>query len=241
MIEMTSTGDSSAPQAGRLNTEDLKYALAFLATRGDPMRVPTASDFAWIPNSKDYVTSFVQGNEYYEYCRSSGPVQYVTGSFRSYLDYNKDGKVTAEDWLALYQAQLRAIDNNRQSLNYYLPFAGQCAFGMACGWAIGRFANRMYRNKVTLVILGGAGYLAFQYAAESQVINKAIIQQQIEERVRGALDVNKDGKIDRGDVEELIGNKLTVVKDKLGPQVFAPGMVGIATFAIGLLRGIRFI
>jgi len=230
---------TTSPSTGRLNTEDVKYALGYLVTRGDPARPAAASDFAWIPNTKDYLTSFVQGNEYYEYCRTSGPVQCVTGTVRSFLDYNKDGKVTSEDWLALYQAQIRTLDNNRESLNYYLPFAGQCAFGMACGWAVGRFANRMYRNKVTLALVGACGYLAFQYAAESQVINKAIIQQQLEERVRSTLDVNKDGKIDREDVEGLIGDKLTIVKDKLGPQVFAPGMVGVATFALGLLRGIR--
>lgn len=234
---------SPPPTRERLSTEDLKYALTYLATKGSvPQgRGVAASDLEWVTSARDYVLSFVEGNSVYETVRTSSPVQLLSRGVRKSLGFNKDGKMTASDYLITYQRSTKYCDAHRKQLDQYLPFAGQCAFGVVCGWILGRVAHKTFQAKFTICALGAVGYFGFQYLAESQMINKDVVRRQVKDGVKKALDVNGDGTIDRKDIEELVGRNLSVVKEKLGPDMFAPGMVGVATFCLGMLRGVRII
>jgi hypothetical protein len=225
----------------RLNTEDVKGAFDYVVTRGaNPRRGVEDADFAFLVRGKDYLLSFVEGNEYFEQFRTSKPVASVVKRVRGCFDYDADGRVSASDYHRSYDGATRWMVSKQGTLDYWLPFLGQCAFGMAFGWVIGRVANRLYQAKMMILILGASGYFGVQYLAEKRVVDYDLIRMGVERQVRQTLDVNGDGDLDRRDVEALIAERMKIVVDKLGPQVFAPGMVGAATFGIGLLRGIRF-
>lgn len=236
----TATATDAATSSGRLNVDDLKHAYDFALTRGAG-RPPVPSDFDWIKASREYLVSFVEGNSAFESVRTSSPVTWTLGQYRRYLDVDKDGVVGSADYQALYERQIAMVYRNRQQLDKFLPFAGQCAFGAFAGWFVGRIAHRTFKAKYLLAGTALVGYATFQYLEEQQYINRALIQQQLQSKVQSAMDVNKDGKFDRKDVEELIGSKLTTAREKLGPELFAPGMVGACTFGLGLLRGIRIL
>lgn len=225
----------------RLNTLDVKSAFDYVVTRGaNPRRTPLDADFDCLVNAKNYMLSFVDGNEYFEQFRSSKPIVSLTRSVRKYFDYDLDGKVSATDYRKSYDGAMLWMTSKQVTLDYWLPFLGQCAFGMAFGWVVGRAAYRVYQAKVMILVLGGGGYLGLQYLAEQRVIDYDLIRMAAERQVRQTLDVNKDGDLDRKDVEALVAERMKIVVDKLGPQVFAPGMLGAATFGLGMLRGIRF-
>lgn len=225
----------------RLNTSDVKGAFDFIVTRGAyPRRTALDADFEWIVNAKDYLLSFVDGNTYFEQARALKPVKAVTRSIRSTFDHDGDGKVSAADYRRSYQSSMDWMVSKQPTLDYWLPFLGQCAFGMICGWIVGRAARKLYTSKVMILVLGGGTYLGAQYLAEQRVIDYDVLRFGIERQVRQTLDVNSDGELNRKDVEDLVAQRMKVVVDKLGPQVFAPGMLGVATFGVGLLRGVRF-
>ncbi|CUF12512.1 transmembrane protein, putative [Bodo saltans] len=226
----------------RLNTSDVKSAFDYIVTRGvKPRRIPIDTDFDCLVNAKNWALSFVEGNEYYEQFRTSKPITSVTRSVRKYFDYDADGKVSAADYHKSYVGAMTYMTSKQTTLDYWLPFLGQCAFGMAFGWVLGRVAYRMYQAKLLILIVGGGGYLGLQYLAEQRVIDYDLIRAATERQVRQTMDVNKDGSLNVEDVEALVAERMKVVVDKLGPQVFAPGLVGVATFGLGMLRGFRFI
>jgi hypothetical protein len=225
----------------RLNTSDVKSAFDYIVTRGvKPRRTPIDSDFECIVSAKNWMLSFVEGSEYYEQFRSSKPVASVTKSLRKYFDYDADGKVSAADYRKSYEGAMTCMTSKQATLDYWLPFLGQCAFGMAFGWVVGRVAYRVYQAKILILIIGGGGYLGMQYLAEQRVIDYDLIRLATERQVRQTLDVNKDGELSVEDVEALVAARMKIVVDKLGPQVFAPGLLGVATFGLGMLRGFRF-
>lgn len=226
---------------GRLNTTDLMNAMTYVVTRGGG-RKPVASDFDLIINSKDWILSVMPvGNEYYEYIRTSKPVQWTVTNTRALFDLDGNGRITSNDFLKGFEMHMAYLDRNRPNIDFYLPCVGQAIFGMFCGWMVGRFAYRAYMNKTAILIFGAAGYLSFQYMVEEQVINKAVILKQLEDKVRNTLDINGDGKIDRKDFDALMEKKFSIIVEKLGPDVFVPGIAGAITFGLGMMRGFRFI
>ena len=231
-----SSDSTTGKEQQLLNTDDLKKGLNYAVSRGAD-RV-TAADFEVLFNAKAKAMGLIEGTRAADVFQSD--VAKAAGAkIASALDADGDGSVTPKDFELMFQRQMKYIDAHRGQLDAYLPLAGQCLFGVATGWGVGGFARRVMSYKVPILILGFGTYSGFQYLAQNNFINQAVLQQQFQEQMTKLLDVNKDGTLDRKDVEALIQKKMEIVNTKLGPGGFAPGAVGYATFGFGLLKGLR--
>lgn len=231
-------GNMFAP--GRLSTDDLKHGINLLVTRG-VTRPAVASDFSWITTTRDTILGWVEGNSAIDYIRQSTPSQYLTKTARGWFDEDQDGKISNDDFLLSYQRRMVRLEAHRPTLDYYLPFVGQCMFGLTCGWIVGTVARRTYEAMFWIIAFGGAGYYGYQYLAEQQIINKEVVRNHAMGAVKNALDVNKDGELSKADVDAFVEKKLSIVDQKLGPGGFAPGITGGVTFGLGVIKGLRWI
>jgi hypothetical protein len=222
-----------------LNTDDLKKGITYVVTRGNSTDKVTAADFDVLFQAKAKAMGLLGGSQAAEAMRDNDLAKSAGEKLTAALDQDGDGQITSKDFELMFNRQMAFIDAHRTQVDKYLPFVGQCAFGVAGGWAIGRVANRIIKYKLPILVLGFGGYSGLQYLAQNNYINQAVMQEQFEQQVKKLLDVNKDGTLDRRDVEALIDKKMEIVTAKLGPGGLAPGLAGYATFGFGLLKGLR--
>ena len=166
---------------------------------------------------------------------------YMSQKTTKLLDADGDGEITPKDFELIFKNSADLLLRHQDIADLFLPFAGQCAFGLGVGFGIGRLARKLAKSKLLIVAFGGAGYMAAQYYAQQDYLTQKALPTSFENRLTAIGDRNKDGKFDRKDLEELVDQKMKIINTKLGPGGFAPGVVGTATFALGLLRGLRFL
>jgi hypothetical protein len=231
--------DSNSTKQQLLNTDDLKKGITYVVTRGKSTEKVTATDFDILFEAKAKAMGLVSGMEAGDALKGNAYAQEAGKKLSSALDQDGDGQVTSKDFEVYFQRQMSFIDAHRSQVDQYLPLVGQCAFGIGAGWVIGRIANKIIKFKLPILIVGFGGYSGMQYLAQNNYINQTLMQQQFEQHMKQMLDVNKDGSLDRKDVEALIDKKMEIVTAKLGPGGFAPGMAGYVTFGFGLLKGLR--
>lgn len=229
---------SAVAGRGRLNTEDIKYAMAYVVTRGNASRPVAPGDFQFLVSARDTFVSYVDGDTWRS-IRGSSPVQWVSGKVRGALDADKDGRIGAGDYLAAYGRTVAYLNRKQPVIDPYLPFVGQCCFGIACGMFVGAIGRRLWSNSVFFAVIALGGYSALTYLSEQGVVQRDVLQARLKEGLKGVIDVNGDGVIDRKDAEAMLASKMQIVNDKLGPGGFAPGLVGLGTFTFGLWRGLR--
>ncbi|EPY31638.1 hypothetical protein STCU_03355 [Strigomonas culicis] len=158
------------------------------------------------------------------------------------FDMDGDGKVTPRDFQFMYDHRLKtAIQQNRRSIDLYLPFVGQCAFGVGVGLGVGALARNFYKRKYAIALLGFSGYSAVQYMAQQNFVNQSALEEAFYEKVKQMADVNRDGKIDRADLDALVENRIQYLATKLGPGGIAPGMAGYASLLLGFAKGVRIL
>ena len=221
-----------------LNTQDIKSATKFVVKGGKDGEV-TAKDFEKIFEAKARAAGLLAENESFQKIKESAIAKAGSDTTRNLLDMDGDGKVDEKDMEIMYQRYMEFLDKNASTFDAYIPFAGQCLFGVGVGYMTGYFARSLYSYKIPIVICSVGLYSGFQYAVQQQFVNKDVVMATAGTQFRNMLDVNKDGKLDREDVAAALEKKMAIVNAKLGSGGFAPGVAGYATFTLGLWRGIR--
>lgn len=218
------------PATKPLNTADLEKALTYVVSRGGDH--VTESDFQFLFDAKAKAAGLIAGNEVLRDAAAALGSVASTGT-------NKDTAVTAKDLVALFDKNMALLDANAGTLDQFLPFAGQCAFGMFVGYGCGYVARSLFRYKVPIALLGFGGYSGLQYLAQQDYVNREVMMAEFQKRVATAFDVNGDGRVTREDLETLIDHRMAIVNKKLGPGGFAPGLAGYATFSAGFMLALR--
>ena len=224
----------------KLNTKDLKSGLNYVVTRGSGEKV-SAKDFDVIFKARAAAAGLVPQNSQLDAAMSSDLGKQFMGKAKHMLDADGDGEITTKDFELMFNNQMKFIDANQTQIDRYLPFIGQCTFGIFCGWSVGYVSRSLMTYKMPLGIVGFAGYSGFQYLAQQNYINQEVMKVAFEQKIMQLIDVNKDGMLDKDDVEALIEQKMAIVNTKLGPGGFAPGLAGYCTFSLGMMRGMRII
>ncbi|KPI89144.1 hypothetical protein ABL78_1788 [Leptomonas seymouri] len=158
------------------------------------------------------------------------------------LDMDGDGKITPKDFGIMYDSKLSpALSRNRDTLEKWLPFAGQCAFGLAVGLVFGALTRNMQKNKLAIASTGLVLYSGVQYLAQQKYVKKRNLEKIFRVKVNALAHVKGDGEVNRDELNALVENRLRFISTKLGPGGFTPGVVGYASLALGFVRGMRFI
>lgn len=252
---MGSRGDDGQAAAGfrdadkLLNTEDLKHALDITVNLGRapsdkgtegvyrlfevPFHCKQVLWDDWLANTRN--------ETFQELLRSDGFREAHRLLVRS-LDMNGDGKITPMDFQLMYDTKLTpTLTRNQATLDLWLPFIGQCAFGLCVGLGVGALARRVYRGKYWIAGGGFLGYSALQYLAQQNFVNQKVLEDAFREKVHQLADVDGNGEVTREDVNALVENRMRFISTKLGPDGLAPGAAGYASLALGFARGVRFI
>ncbi|KAG5474330.1 hypothetical protein LSCM1_03110 [Leishmania martiniquensis] len=230
-----------------LNTDDLKHALDIAVNLGHPpsdkspngtyrlFEVPfTCKRALW-----DNWLGHRQGDAFQNFTESER-ARAVRGLLVKALDMDGDGRITPKDLQLLYETRLTStLTRHEDTLNKWLPLAGQCAFGGLMGLSVGAVARGAYKRKYRIAGIGFAVYTGAQYLAQQNFVNQRLLEKAFREKVRQLADVNGDGEVNREDINALVENRVKFVATKLGPGGLAPGMAGYASLALGFARGIR--
>jgi hypothetical protein len=237
--EGSKPGEGEAPAKGQLiNTQDIKKASAYLVKGGKEGEV-TAKDFEKIFELQAKATGLMNQNETFQQLKETAVAKYGRETMRSLLDVDGDGKITPKDFELYFERYQDFLDRNSSQFDPYFPFIGQCLFGIGVGYFCGYVARTLYSYKIPIVVLSSAGYFGLQYAAQQQFINKEILLEASRERVKQFLDVNRDGELNKADIEQFVQDRFNIIATKLGPGGFAPGAMGGLTFIFGMWRGLR--
>lgn len=251
--------EEEAPKAGApesalssgelLNTRDLKYALDVAMNLGHPPAERTDDGTFklfdvpfhckkvlwddWLANSNN--------PEFHSFMESDA-FKHTASLIVKSLDMDGDGRLTPKDFQIMYDQGLTGyLKANESTIDHWLPFAGQLAFGLTIGWGFGCLARNSYKGKFWIAGIGLCAYSGVQYLAQQNFVNKELLEAAFKAKVKALADVNGDGVINREDVNELVANRIQYVATKLGPGGLAPGLTGYASLAVGFLRGARFI
>jgi len=234
------SGEKKKPKSDLLSTRDVVSGMGTILDRDGDGKV-TVKDFEFIFEAKARALGMLEKSENGKTILDSDIYKNAAKKTTKILDADGDGKITPKDFEIMFQNSANFLLKHQDSVDSYLPFAGQCTFGLGVGFGIGRLARTVAKSKLLIVACGGAGYMAAQYYAQQDFLTQQALQTSFENRLLSLGDRNKDGKLDRKDLEELLDQKMKIINTKLGPGGFAPGVVGTTTFALGLLRGMRFI
>eukprot|EP00053_Salpingoeca_punica_P003559 m.43824 g.43824 ORF g.43824 m.43824 type:complete len:155 (-) comp12264_c0_seq1:277-741(-) len=102
----------------------------------------------------------------------------------------------------------------------------QVSFGGLCGWCAGMAGKHI--GKTAAVALG-TGFIALQLLSYNGYVS--VNWQKMEADVMGALDLNKDGKVDQEDLRSWF---------KKGMKICQYNMPSSAGFAGGFVMGVRY-
>ncbi|KAK7200977.1 EF hand [Novymonas esmeraldas] len=240
-----------APGEGALlNTDDLKRALDIVVNLGTPPPSTGAGGVYRLFEVPFYCKrvlwdEWLAGSQSSSALRDiadSAGVREARGLLVKALDMDGDGKITPMDFQLMYDTRLTpALTRHQPTLDRWLPFAGQCVFGLGVGLAAGALARTAYRGRYWIAGTGFGAYTAVQYLAQQNFVNQAALEAAFRQKVRELADVNGDGEVNRDDVNALVDNRMRFIATKLGPGGLAPGAVGYASLALGFARGIRII
>ncbi|KAG8343837.1 hypothetical protein ERJ75_001181300 [Trypanosoma vivax] len=228
-------------QASRLNTEDLENALDYVMALGKQRKgdEPLAL-LRYITTAKDAAMGYLNKNDDFRKLMESECGKSISGSVVRALDADGDGNVTAKDFQALYDANLKKpLRDNRDTLDVILPYAGQCAVGLAIGFGVGRFARRVLRRKKLIVGVSLAMYSGLQYLAQLSLVNPKAAERLLKSQLSQVVGTDCDGKLSREKINRALENRFQFLSSKLGPNPILPGLAGYATLLLGLRRGLR--
>ncbi|KAJ9465510.1 hypothetical protein DIPPA_00737 [Diplonema papillatum] len=234
-------GSESKPVNEKLNVGDLKSASTYALTGGRKTDAGalTEKDFAVIFEAKAKAAGLIPQNETLDAILHSEAAKKGSAAVEHALDVNGDGVVDAKDFEIMFGNYVQFLDNNQKTFDKYLPFVGQCTFGTGVGYACGYAARSVYSYKTPILVAGALGYTGAQYMIQQDFMNQELMVQAAQMKVKNMLDINKDGVLNRKDIDELMENKMKVVNRKLGPGGFAPGAAGTATFGLGMALALR--
>ncbi|KAG5474661.1 hypothetical protein LSCM4_03835 [Leishmania orientalis] len=230
-----------------LNTDDLKHVLDIVVNLGHPPSSKGANGICRLFEVPFHCKRVLwdewladwQSGAFREFTESESFRQ-VRGLLVRALDMDGDGKITPKDLQLMYDTRLTpALTRNQDTLNKWLPFAGQCAFGFVVGLGVGTVARSAYQRKWWIAGIGFAVYTGVQYLAQQNYVNRKLLEEAFRGKVRQLADVNGDGEINREDINALVENRMRFISTKLGPGGLAPGVAGYASLALGFARGIR--
>lgn len=234
-----------------LNTEDLRNALDIVLNLGE---APAPSQKGEGGVYKVFELPFYckkvfwdewlskEQNEHVQAFMNSEAYKRASASIVKALDMNGDGRLTPRDFQIMYDTSLnKTIQDHEDVINYWLPFVGQCVFGLAVGYGIGALTRSFYRQRFVIAGFGLAGYSLIEYASQENYVNRRILEEAFKAKVKQLADINGDGEINREDINALVRNRMQYIATKLGPGGLAPGLTGYASVLLGFARGARFI
>eukprot|EP00755_Sulcionema_specki_P000411 Sspe_Gene.299::Locus_101_Transcript_1_1_Confidence_1.000_Length_1340::g.299::m.299 len=151
----------------KLNTEDVKKGISYALDVDGDGKV-TAKDFERFFQWKAAAAGLIASDDQWNQVKSSEAYKMAEKQTTAMLDQDGDGRITPKDFQILFENNMRFLDKNAKTLDLYLPFAGQCAFGVTAGFATGRLARSFIKHKFKLLALGGIAFSGGQAFIKQQ-------------------------------------------------------------------------
>lgn len=188
----------------------------------------------------DWLSTFQ--NQHVQTFMNSDTYKTASAQLIKSLDADGDGELTAKDLQKLYDTKLTpTLDKHEGTLDRYLPFLGQLAFGLGVGYASGFLARRFLRHRFLIATVSFIGYSTLQYGVQQNYLNRQQLEKDFQSTLVRLADTNGDGKLDRKDVEAIVDNRMRYLSAKLGAGGLAPGATGYTSLLLGFAKGMRFL